>query len=551
MDDRRFDQLTRLMSTAGSRRSALATAVGLVLPGLAAREACAKGRKERRQRNRRGDDPKGRDFNRVTAERKGGRGTGKGKRKGKQKGKGGRPSRPSCATIPLEAGQTFTNCDLSGRDLSGLDLHDATFTNSDLSQADLTDTNLHSSVFVDSRLVRATLENADLRFASLSDTDLSQADLKGATLQDAEMNDVTTTGTNFEETTMPDGSINSAGDGTCGDACGTTHRCRRGQCFLICVPDNDAACDDRECGTVLNNCLHEVRCGTCSPPRVCGARGGDGGRCDCVCLAGKIPDDDCNCFCPEGSTTCGDACVRDLSSNPDHCGECSRPCPPGQQCLQGECGIVCEPQRDACQHHECGQATNTCGQIFDCGTCGGNRVCLTGGDGTNCACDCRPPKIADDACNCSCPQGTTTCGAACVANLQTDPDHCGACDNACDPNQACSGGDCIVVCQPDAIACAFHECGDVVNNCGHVIQCGSCSERRVCRTGGDGTFCACDCPSSMSADVDCNCFCPAGTTDCGNVCIGNFHNNREHCGSCGHACDADMLCMGGNCVFAS
>src|SRR5262249_11565675 len=52
-------------------------------------------------------------------------------------------------------------------------------------------------------------------------------------------------------------------------------------------------------------------------------------------------------------------------------------CAPGQLCQNGAC-VACQGQAATCQGKQCGQATNTCGQTFACGTCASGEICQNG-----------------------------------------------------------------------------------------------------------------------------------------------------------------------------
>ncbi|MBN1772849.1 MAG: hypothetical protein JXB32_16380 [Deltaproteobacteria bacterium] len=84
-----------------------------------------------------------------------------------------------------------------------------------------------------------------------------------------------------------------------------------------------------------------------------------------------------------------------------------------------------------------------------------------------------------------CPPGYTRCGASCV-DLNSSPDHCGACDAACPAGEVCNEGHCA----------------------------GSCV---------------------------------TGLTDCGGACV-DLQTDEAHCGSCGRTCGAAEECVDGGCV---
>jgi uncharacterized protein YjbI with pentapeptide repeats len=86
-------------------------------------------------------------------------------------------------------------CDLTGANLSRLDLTDADLEGANLSSAKLSLTNL----------TRANLQNADLRSAVLGGTDLSDADLRGADLRGASLDSAYHQGAKFDGEAAPKG----------------------------------------------------------------------------------------------------------------------------------------------------------------------------------------------------------------------------------------------------------------------------------------------------------------------------------------------------------
>jgi hypothetical protein len=82
----------------------------------------------------------------------------------------------------LHGGRGSQDIDLTGADLSGLNLTDAFLRFSDLSGANLAGTNLHDADLISVKLNNANLTGADLTKASFSDTDFGGANLTGANL---------------------------------------------------------------------------------------------------------------------------------------------------------------------------------------------------------------------------------------------------------------------------------------------------------------------------------------------------------------------------------
>lgn len=188
--------------------------------------------------------------------------------------------------------------------------------------------------------------------------------------------------------------------------------------------------------------------------------------------------------CPPGLVACGTEC-RVVAIDPDHCGACGVSCGGGEACRGG----VCIP-------------APTC-------------VC--------------PPSNGCDA-------GLTACNGACV-DLQTDPQHCGACNTACATGDTCSGGTCQAStgCPSGTTLCN----GVCVNLATDVNHCGACNT-------------ACPPNATCNAGVCQSGTCPAGWGDCdfNGTCDHDLMTDNSHCGACGNACAAGTTCTGGVCQGA-
>jgi len=150
--------------------------------------------------------------------------------------------------------------------------------------------------------------------------------------------------------------------------------------------------------------------------------------------------------CGELLTGCGGTCV-DASSDDRNCGACGNACAQAEVCVAGSC--QCAPNATQCGS----QCSVTASDAANCGGCAGQdgQVCATGE-----VCEAGRCKAACDFTT------SSRCGDACV-NLRTDPNHCGACDQACGNAKSCKAG----VCSYDVVAACFNT-GQVVG-----IQAGS------------------------------------------------------------------------------
>ena len=203
-----------------------------------------------------------------------------------------------------------------------------------------------------------------------------------------------------------------------GHPAGTADICTAGQCDLLCtpIPPADGAGDDGDADTA-----------DLSPP--------DGS-------------------CSLGETPCGDRCA-DLSSDPDHCGECGVPCRPSHasgSCVSGACVLSCDEGWSDAD----GAAINGC--EYAC-----RPAAATEGPGTSCAdgtdndCDGRTDETDPDCADCVpefCNGADDDCDGLTDEDydLDFDPAHCGTCSRSCPPRPqgraTCMLGRCDLACNP-------------------------------------------------------------------------------------------------------
>jgi len=164
----------------------------------------------------------------------------------------------------------------------------------------------------------------------------------------------------------------------------------------------------------------------------------------------------------------------------------------------------------------------------------------------------------DEAAEAPCPPGHTTCGASCV-DLNSDPEHCGACDRACAGGEVCNEGRCAGSCTPELTDCAGAcvdlqtdeaHCGGCGLPCGAGESCigGAClcipaCAGRECGSDGCGGSCG-SCPAGWSCE-------PSGDCVCRPACAGRECGPDGCGGSCG-SCASGWTCTGtGVCAFES
>jgi hypothetical protein len=139
-----------------------------------------------------------------------------------------------------------------------------------------------------------------------------------------------------------------------------------------------------------------------------------------------------------------------------------------------------------------------------CGACSADPTSATG-----CSKACQTAECDVDVVDCAatacgvitCPPGLSRCGNAC-RDLSSDPNHCGACSNACPAGGTCELGSCF----PTPEVCGA--CTNGSQTCCHFAS----SDQKLCGVGPcalPGCAAGAVCAPSGSSDV---CTCPAGQT---------------------------------------
>jgi hypothetical protein len=138
-----------------------------------------------------------------------------------------------------------------------------------------------------------------------------------------------------------------------------------------------------------------------------------------------------------------DGCEVTLHTN-EHCNGCNDACPTGKQCGQVTFGVYACLCEDDAETFCGGFFSPFCKRLDDdpqnCGGC--DRICpglYLPNFSATCTYGVCGGKCADDFADCD---GLTDNG--CETNTRIDNRHCGACGNACLPDQVCSGGKCLV-----------------------------------------------------------------------------------------------------------
>ena len=290
----------------------------------------------------------------------------------------------------------------------------------------------------------------------------------------------------------------------------------------------------------------------------------------------------CGASCPEGSIPNNTSeefasmCRCDLEqclNAKSHEGWLSAECTEDNQCKALEC------QNDYTLHNGncftplkcCGDECNACDESegWESGSCqngkciaekcrigyhltedkNGNVYCLNNSSHT---CDnsdpiCPPNYVCNpDTFVCECAPELNECNYDCY-DLQSDTDHCGNCETACQITNAenqCIAGECQFVCNAgyikseDGKSCIQDiTCSETTTNCNGTCinlssdmhNCGSCGNE--CNAG--------QC-------IDGTCQCPDQKTNCSNTCV-DLSSDPNNCGECGTVCSGGKSCIESKC----
>jgi hypothetical protein len=339
-----------------------------------------------------------------------------------------------------------------------------------------------------------------------------------------------------------DVSADPANCGSCGNVCTLSNAvagCQNSQCTVVdCLADfadcdtlasngceADLLTDANHCGACMNACELPHATSECQV-----------GSCEFIACLTSFGD------CDENLSN---GCEADLLSDPVHCGGCGQVCDiPGAQpgCSQGVCAIAAclEGKGDCNDDPQDGCETSVLDDMDHCGAC--HQPCALPGAVSECSvgacllieCD---PGLGD--CNTDPTDG-------CEVDLSGHPDHCGACDAGCSlpgTDASCDQGQCV----PGDCLEGFADCNqDPADGCEVDINsdpdhCGACNQG--CSF--DNAQAGCQEGSCVIADCD------TGYADCngesGDGCEIETDSDPDHCGGCAEACDSGQSCSGGVC----
>jgi len=283
--------------------------------------------------------------------------------------------------------------------------------------------------------------------------------------------------------------------GTCSMECSTGATCCVSGGVELCV---NPLADPNHCGGCGIACAGACVSGTCSG----GPVGGDGSV-----------TSDCSPMCSSAQRCCGTSCVNRVGTASAGDGDSSF-----ANC--NGCGLSCDTSR----------ATH-CGTL----SAGGPSTCMCGDFA-----QCPPGQVCSNA------GGSYLC-----ADLNTDPNNCGAVGNACNTGESCVAGTCGCGASGACAAgqgCCAGACVDVTSD---ASNCGAC-----------GTVCGAEAPNCNGGSCGCGtggaCALPVagvfgmggspGESCCGGSCVPNTDSSCL-CAPCtgGDTCQigGDLLGMGG------
>ena len=186
----------------------------------------------------------------------------------------------------------------------------------------------------------------------------------------------------------------------------------------------------------------------------------------------------------------------------------------------------CVPKTCADLGVDCGQQSDGCGSILDCGSCTAPAYCGGGGP-SQCGTDPCTKKTCSEL-NAFCGMQGDGCGGLMDCGTCTAPQTCGG---GGVPN-VCGGA----ACTKKTCSAMGYDCGPVADGCGGLVQCGTCSKAgQICGGGGKPNVCGSNvgpCVKKTCTDWGANC--GPVSDGCGGIIQCGSCTSPECCG-CGGA----------------
>ena len=335
----------------------------------------------------------------------------------------------------------------------------------------------------------------------------------------------------------PSGCTNISTDpsncGSCGDVCPHGDTC----VGAVCTPP--ASCHGGPVCTGVDQCCSSGCTNIDTDPNNCGSCGNQcaygapcvGAVCQPTCNGGPA--------CTGVDQCCSSGCTN-TETDPKNCGYCGNVCYSGYTCSYGTCtppascngGPVCTGVQQCCPYTGC---TNIDTDPDNCGYCG--NVCPTNDSCIGAVC------TPSTSCNGGpvCTGGEQCCPSGCT-NVNTDPDNCGSCGNACVPGGACAGGACQT-CNGGPLCAGVDQCcpSGCVNTTSDPNNCGSCGN--VCAKGDSCVGGSCQTSPVCGSGPAC----VSPETCCSNECV-NITSDGNNCGGCNNVCVSGYSCVSSTCT---
>ena len=250
--------------------------------------------------------------------------------------------------------------------------------------------------------------------------------------------------------------------------------------------------------------------------------------------------------CGENSDGCGNVLQCGTCQLPQYCGGGGFSKCGGTTETQPDGAPVCTPTTCQALGYSCGPAGDGCGGTLQCGTCNAPQYCGGGGfaqcGGNN--------GLSPDGGNPCTPQTCAslgyTCGAAgdgCGNVLQcgtcTAPQYCGGGGFEKCGGSTGVGSDGGVLCTPTTCTALGYTCGIAADGCGNALQCGTCTDPQYC---GGGGFDVCGGNNGLAPDGGVVCK-PETCASLGYTCgvSGDGCGGTLNCGTC----TSPQYCGGG------